>query len=100
MDLRISEPAAELLRARGGTAALDFITPVSCGGRAEVAVDTYLRGKDTSSYTPVEHDDVRVLISPALQRWAEDVQLDVRSSLLRKRFAVTVAHHHTASCRH
>jgi len=65
-----------------------------------VSVDTYLKGKDTSSYTQLLHDDLEVLLAPALVRWAQDVRLDVRSSLFIKRFAVTVEHQHTAACRH
>ena len=65
-----------------------------------MSVDTYLKGKDTSRYTGVDHEGTSILLSPSLVRWAGSVALDVRRSLLRRRFAVHVAHRHTAACRH
>lgn len=65
-----------------------------------MSVDTYLRGKNTSGYTRLQQDDVEILLSPALLRWAKDVQLDVKSFLFKKNFAVHVEHRHTAACRH
>jgi hypothetical protein len=65
-----------------------------------VSVDTYLRGKNTAAYTRLRHDDVEILLSPALVRWAGEVDIDVGSSLFRKRFVVRVQHRHSAACQH
>jgi len=65
-----------------------------------VSVDTYLHGKNTSAYTRLVSDDLEILVSPALVRWAEGVELDVHSFLFRKTLAVAVEHRHTAACRH
>ncbi len=65
-----------------------------------MSVDTYLKGKDTSRYTRLEHEDLAVLLSPALVRWARKVHLDVSTFLFRRRFAVSVEHQHTAACQH
>ena len=65
-----------------------------------MSVDTYLKGKDTSSYATVDHDGSSVLLSPAVVRWAGRVEVDTRRTLLGRRFAVRVEHRHTAACRH
>ena len=65
-----------------------------------MSVDTYLKGKDTSRYVALEHDGARVLLSPALVRWAGRVELATRPGLFRQRFAVYLEHRHTAACQH
>ncbi len=66
-----------------------------------MSVDTYLRGKNTSRYTRLVEDGLEILLAPSLVRWAEDIEIDVRSSLFfRQGFAVHVEHRHTAACRH
>lgn len=65
-----------------------------------MSVDTYLHGKNTSAYTRLVRDDLEILVSPALVRWAEGVALDVNSFLFRKKLAVAVEHRHTTACRH
>lgn len=65
-----------------------------------MSVDTYLTGKDTSGYTRLHRDDLEILLSPRLLRWAGGIDLDVRSFLFRKRVVVHVDHRHTAACRH
>lgn len=65
-----------------------------------MSVDTYLIGKDTSGYARLHRGDLEILLSPRLLRWAESVDLDVRSFLFRRRLAVHVEHRHTAACRH
>lgn len=65
-----------------------------------MSVDTYLRGKNTSGYTRLHHDDLEILLAPSLLRWAKDVELDVKSFLFKKSIAVSVEHRHTAACSH
>ncbi len=55
----------------------------------QVAVDTYLKGKNTSSYRKVRHDDVEVLVAPTIVRLADEVHVVARKGLLgRKLMAV------------
>lgn len=77
MQLEMTPDAAERIRRTGGTVAIDLITSVGCGKPDEVAADTHLAGKDTTRYVRAHHDDVEVLLSPALVRSATAVRIDV-----------------------
>jgi len=59
-----------------------------------VPVDTYLKGKNLSRYVHREIEGVRVLVAPALQAWAERVNVDASKFLLWRKFEVEVAHRH------
>ncbi len=65
-----------------------------------MSVDTYLKGKDTSEYLRVEHDDVEVLVSPVMARWSEQVSLGTKGTLFGRRLDVEVEHEHGPACRH
>lgn len=54
-----------------------------------MAVDTYLKGKNTSSYRRVRHEDVEVLVAPTIVRLADEVHLVARKGLIgRKLLAI------------
>lgn len=59
-----------------------------------MSVDTYLKGKNTSRYNPVEQDGVRILVAPALTQWATAVHVDVNRFLFWRSFDVSAAHRH------
>ena len=66
-----------------------------------MSVDTYLKGKNTSSYRRHKEDELTVLIAPALISYAEKVELVTRKNLLFGIKLVAIAHHeHKATCRH
>lgn len=65
-----------------------------------MSVDTYLKGKDTSGYLRVVHDDVEVLVSPTMARWSQQVNLDTRAGLFGRSLHVEVEHDHGPACRH
>ena len=55
---------------------------------AEVAVDTYLKGKHTSRSGVLRDRDAKIRVAGLLLRWAQRVKLDARRFLLWWRFAV------------
>lgn len=59
-----------------------------------MSVDTYLKGKNLSTYRTVEQSGVVVHVAPALMQWASSAVVDTKRSLLRERFAVGVDHKH------
>ena len=59
-----------------------------------MSVDTYLKGKNLSRYSAVQHDDVKVLVAPTLIRWAKSVRLDVKQFLFWRSFEIEVEHRH------
>lgn len=65
-----------------------------------MSVDTYLKGKDLSAYTRVEHDDIAVLVAPTMARWSERISLVARRGLVRRSLDVAVEHVHGPACRH
>jgi hypothetical protein len=65
-----------------------------------VSVDTYLKGKNTSDYLRVTHDDVEVLVSPTMARWSQRVSLDVKGAMFWRGLDVDVEHEHGPACRH
>jgi hypothetical protein len=65
-----------------------------------VSVDTNLRGKDTSSYARVTHDDVEVLVAPSMARVSDRVRVTTRGAAFWRGFDVTVEHEHGPACAH
>ena len=59
-----------------------------------MSVDTYLKGKDTSGYRHVSHDDVEVLIAPSLAKWSETVTMAAKGPRFWRRLDVAVEHEH------
>ena len=54
-----------------------------------MAVDTYLKGKNTTTYRRIRHDDVEVLVAPTIVRLADEVHLVARKRLIgRKLMAI------------
>lgn len=65
-----------------------------------MSVDTYLKGKNLSSYQRIEKGDVEVYLSPELNQWAGYVGLYVQNLIVRKRIKADVEHNHNAACKH
>ena len=59
-----------------------------------MSVDTYLKRKNLSPYSVVEHEDVKILVAPTLLRWAKSVRLDTKQFLIWKSFEVAAEHRH------
>lgn len=90
LQLAISTEAADRVRRAGGRVAIDLIQPVGCGKSAEVAIDTHLTGKDLSRYAHATHDDVEVLLAPALTRATTSVRLEVTGPRWWRRLEATL----------
>ncbi len=56
--------------------------------------DTYLKRKNLSPYSVVQHEDVKILVAPTLLRWAKSVRLDTKQFLIWKSFEVAAEHRH------
>jgi hypothetical protein len=65
-----------------------------------VSVDTYLKGKDTSDYQRLRHDDVEVLIAPSMARWTQSVRMATKGPRFRRGFEIEVEHEHGPTCQH
>ena len=65
-----------------------------------MSVDTYLKGKDTSSYQKITHEDITILVSKPLTRYASRVELVTQKKLLGHKLTALAHHQHTAACRH
>jgi hypothetical protein len=100
MEIEFSREALDLVRDRGGRAALDFIPPLGWSGRIEVSVDTYLRGKNLSRYRPQTIEGVEILVTPVLTQWASRVEIDASRFLFWKRFDVFADHAHRPTWTH
>lgn len=59
-----------------------------------MSVDTYLKGKDTSDYHRVRHDDVELLIAPSMARWSQTITVAAKGPRLWRGFDVAVEHEH------
>lgn len=65
-----------------------------------MSVDTYLKGKDTSGYQRVRHEDVEVLIAPSMARWTGTVSMTTKGPRFWRGFHVAVEHEHGPACQH
>ena len=66
-----------------------------------MSVDTYLKGKNTSTYRRVHlDDDVTILVAKPLIQMAERIELITRKRLVGRRLVAIAYHQHTAACRH
>ena len=65
-----------------------------------MSVDTYIKGKDTTSYARVEHGDITVLVAPGMARWSERITLATKRGLLRRGLDIAVEHEHGPACQH
>lgn len=65
-----------------------------------MSVDTYVKGRDTSGYTELERDGVRVLVAPRLARLADGLRVETRGLGPLRRLDVTVEHVHGPACAH
>ncbi|MGH1490379.1 MAG: hypothetical protein ACRBK7_13490 [Acidimicrobiales bacterium] len=65
-----------------------------------MSVDTYLKGKDTSSYRRVHHEDITLLIAKPLLQYASRIELVTRRKVLGTKLTAIAHHQHTAACRH
>lgn len=59
-----------------------------------MSVDTYLKGKDTSVYRSVAHEDVTLLVTPLVARWAGRLRVATRRTLLGTRLDIAAEHEH------
>ncbi len=65
-----------------------------------MSVDTYLKGKNTSSYRKIHHEDVTILVAKPLIQFASRIELVTRKKLLGSKLTAVAHHRHTAACRH
>ena len=59
-----------------------------------MSVDTNTAGKNLSPYERVAYEGVEFLMPRNLLRWAADVTVDAKRSLLGNRFVVEAGHAH------
>ena len=69
-----------------------------------MSVDTYLQRKNTSKYQKLEHEGVRVMVSPTLAQQAKTVYVDLKRFLLWTQYTVEAeplrGHFHGSACTH
>lgn len=65
-----------------------------------MSVDTYLKGKDTSSYRRIHHEDITLLVAKPLLQYASRIELITRKKMLGTKLSAIAHHQHTAACRH
>jgi hypothetical protein len=65
-----------------------------------VSVDTYLKGKDTTSYLRIAQDDVEVLVSPTIARFSQRLSVGTKGGLFGRNLDVEVEHEHGPACAH
>ncbi len=59
-----------------------------------MSVDTNTRGKNLDPYTRVRRDDVEFLVPRNLLRWAADLNVQAKRTLVGTRFVVEAGHAH------
>ena len=59
-----------------------------------MSVDTNTQGKNLDPYRRVRQDDVEFLVPRNLIKWAADVTVDAKRTLLGTRFVVQAGHAH------
>jgi hypothetical protein len=59
-----------------------------------VSVDTNTRGKNLDPYKRVRRDDVEFLVPRNLLRWAADLNVQAKRTLVGTRFVVQAGHAH------
>ena len=69
-----------------------------------MSVDTYLKGKNLQRYRTVLHEDVKVLVAPALYAQARSIRLELSDFILWRSLRAEVEpigdHFHGPACRH
>jgi hypothetical protein len=65
-----------------------------------VSVDTNFKRKNLSRYSVMQQDDVKVLLSFTLWRWAKEVHVGAKQGWIGRTFDIEVAHRHTSGCSH
>jgi hypothetical protein len=65
-----------------------------------VSVDTYLKGKNTSTYRKIHHEDITILVAKQLVQYASKIELVTKKKLLGTKLTAVAHHQHTAACRH
>ena len=65
-----------------------------------MSVDTYLKRKNLAPYRELMHDDVKILVAPSLQRWAESVYVGAKQFFIWRSFDIEVEHRHGPTCAH
>lgn len=65
-----------------------------------MSVDTYLKGKNTSTYRKIHHEDITILVAPKLVQYASKIELVTRKKLIGNKLFAVAHHQHTAACRH
>ncbi len=59
-----------------------------------MSVDTNTRGKNLDPYKRVRHDDVEFLVPRNLLRWAADLNVSSKRTIVGTRFVVEAGHAH------
>lgn len=65
-----------------------------------MSVDTYLKGKDTTSYRKIHHEDITILVAKPLIQYASRIDLVTRKKITGTKLSAVAHHQHTAACRH
>ncbi len=65
-----------------------------------MSVDTYLKGKNTTSYRKISQDEVTIMVAPKLLNYAHRIELITRKKLLGSKLVAVAHHEHNAACRH
>lgn len=64
-----------------------------------MSVDTYLKGKNISSYKRVVKDDVTVLLAPMILKQANVVELVAKKKIVGQKVVALIYHDAPDSCR-
>lgn len=65
-----------------------------------MSVDTYLKGKNTTGYQKIHHEDITILVAKPLVQYASKIELVTRKKLLGSKLVALAYHQHTSACRH
>lgn len=63
-----------------------------------MSVDTYLKGKDISSYSKISHEDITILVAKPLMQRANLIELVTKKKLLGQKLTAR-AHNNSSACR-
>ncbi|GMQ84563.1 MAG: hypothetical protein BMS9Abin07_0127 [Acidimicrobiia bacterium] len=65
-----------------------------------MSVDTNTMGKNLDPYRRVQRDDVEFLVPRNLTRWADNLTVHAKKTMLGTRFIVEAGHAHAPGCQH
>ncbi len=65
-----------------------------------MSVDTNFKRKNLTRYSVMQQEDVKVLLSFTLWRWAKEVHVGAKQGWIGPSFDINVEHRHQAGCAH